>query len=386
MLENKAKQYQLKMISKGYSVPYIIFDENKNIKYATEGNKKDFVNLSYLEYYNPNKVVIIHKEDYLFSVFGFYDGLKRYITLIGPYGILDLKNYCPDEFLLMDDILYSKNRQERFQEFLYLLCSILNNTIPEDSQIEWKYVEGASNISSLFWKNLEERRLEDNMLDSIELENRYINAICRKDLAALKWLLQNIGKVYLSKLSSNRVLSLKYKIVALITLVTRAVINEGVAPILAYSLSDSLIQKLDTMDNIQECIAFVKESSILFIKLIDTASQLNFPEIVKEIIFYINRHIYEKITLEDLANHTSKHPAHLSAIFKKYTGKTIHKYLLEKRVKEAKHFLLFTDKASKDISNLLCFSTQSHFIEKFKQMEGLTPEEFRKKYKATRVL
>lgn len=390
IMDNIVQQDLFEILSKNYSIPLTIFDEDRKVIYPIKNkiSENNFINMSYFDYYTPNKITVFQKSDYLFSIFDFQDKSKRYLVFVGPWGILDLKNNSLKDGLLSIDILYSKTRQELFLDFLKLLYSLLSKSIFEDTKIDWKWREGLSKFGITLKENLDLRRYEDSALDSMELEKRYIDAICRKDVPALKWILKNINKAYFVNLSTKKINSLKYKIVALIALTTRAVINEGVSPMLAYSLSDTLIQRLDIFYSLQECVSFVKELSLLFMELLDTRPDSYSSEnyLIKEIMYYINRKIYEKITLKDLAEYTAKHPSHLSATFKKHTGKTIHKYILQKRVREAKYFLLFTDKSSKDIANLLCFSTQSHFIEKFRQAEGLTPENFRKKNKAISVL
>ena len=67
-------------------------------------------------------------------------------------------------------------------------------------------------------------------------------------------------------------------------------------------------------------------------------------------------------------------------MFKKFQqelGSTIGAYITERRLREAKSLLRFTDKSLSEISSYLCFSSQSYFQNVFRKQCGLTPLEYR---------
>ena len=99
--------------------------------------------------------------------------------------------------------------------------------------------------------------------------------------------------------------------------------------------------------------------------------------LVKTIVNHIDNHLYERITVDELAAITEKHKAHICSHFKKEMGITIHGYIQEKKITEAKHLLLFTDHSYDEISHLLAYSSQSHFIQVFKKVAGCTPKEYK---------
>ncbi|WP_442862488.1 helix-turn-helix domain-containing protein [Bacillus sp. USDA818B3_A] len=47
-------------------------------------------------------------------------------------------------------------------------------------------------------------------------------------------------------------------------------------------------------------------------------------------------------------------------------------------MEEAKDLLAFSDKSISEISNYLCFSSQSHFQKVFKDYYAITPQAYRK--------
>lgn len=98
---------------------------------------------------------------------------------------------------------------------------------------------------------------------------------------------------------------------------------------------------------------------------------------MQKILNYIDEHIYDRITLADLADFTNRHKTSISTQFKKEVGQPIHVYINHKKIQESKHLLLFTELSLKEISGLLHYSSQSHFVHTFKRFMGITPGEFR---------
>lgn len=127
-------------------------------------------------------------------------------------------------------------------------------------------------------------------------------------------------------------------------------------------------------------MSYIKASSLQFMQLIHDYPYSEKNYLVKNLLNYIDAHIYDRITIKELAAYVQKHPTHITAEFKKALGQTIHTYINQRKIAEAKHLLLFTDKSYKEIAPLLNFSSQSHFIQVFKQFEKLTPLEFKNKY------
>ena len=67
-----------------------------------------------------------------------------------------------------------------------------------------------------------------------------------------------------------------------------------------------------------------------------------------------------------------------SLTFKEYTGQNFVNYLKELRLKEAKKLLDETDKKVIEISTLVGYENEKHFMKTFKSIYGVTPSEYRK--------
>ena len=61
--------------------------------------------------------------------------------------------------------------------------------------------------------------------------------------------------------------------------------------------------------------------------------------------------------------------------------KSIQDYILKFRVKRAANLLKYSDATLSEISDYVCFNSQSHFGSVFKEFMKMTPRQYREKYK-----
>ncbi|WP_163580694.1 helix-turn-helix transcriptional regulator [Gracilibacillus saliphilus] len=81
--------------------------------------------------------------------------------------------------------------------------------------------------------------------------------------------------------------------------------------------------------------------------------------------------------LEDLADKLHFNKYYLCHFFKKEFGMTIHQYILQRRMYEAKKLLRETNIPIAEIASQIGFSTASNFIRCFKKYQQVTPKQFR---------
>lgn len=88
----------------------------------------------------------------------------------------------------------------------------------------------------------------------------------------------------------------------------------------------------------------------------------------------------ENLSLSKLSKQFNYNTKYLSRIFKKLVGSTFKKYKLSVKLKKAERLLQETNLSVTYISNLLGYMNPSAFRKIFKNIYGLTPLEYRKKY------
>lgn len=96
---------------------------------------------------------------------------------------------------------------------------------------------------------------------------------------------------------------------------------------------------------------------------------------------YIDTHYQEKITLDMLAEMFFVNKYTLSRNFKEQFGTSIISYLLVTRITHAKQMLRFTDETVEEVGNACGITPLYYFSRIFKQIEGVSPMEYRMQWK-----
>lgn len=109
----------------------------------------------------------------------------------------------------------------------------------------------------------------------------------------------------------------------------------------------------------------------------------NAAETVSFIIEYINNNYKKKFENKELALLAGYHEYHLNRLFIKYTGLSLHKYILTKRMTEAKKLLLNTSMPLAEIAEGVGFGNNTYFSYYFKKEYEISPSDYRKKFKNT---
>ncbi|WP_317334855.1 AraC family transcriptional regulator [Streptococcus orisratti] len=180
------------------------------------------------------------------------------------------------------------------------------------------------------------------------------------------------------QLSRNPVTNLKYHFVITTALITRMCGQNGMELEQAFRLSDFYIQKLDDIHTVQEVQNLHDEMVIDYTEKMRRSIQKDVTS--KHIAAckdYIYCHIKERITVEQMAMEYGVSPSYLSRLFKKEVGVSVSSYVRGKKMEVAKDLLKFSDYSMIEIANHLSFSSQSHFIQQFKETVGITPKKYR---------
>lgn len=146
----------------------------------------------------------------------------------------------------------------------------------------------------------------------------------------------------------------------------------------AVTLLSEAVKTIDLMTDELGIMRYESESILGFATLVKEAleDEGKHPYTVKAIA-YIRAHIYEDISVDDVAGHCLINRNSLAAYFRRDTGRTISEYIMNEKLERGVQFLKDTDMPISEISSLLCFATQSHFTERFRVKYGITPKQLR---------
>ena len=92
-------------------------------------------------------------------------------------------------------------------------------------------------------------------------------------------------------------------------------------------------------------------------------------------------HLTQEIDTEKIAEAVGVSPYHLSRLFRSLTGETMRNYLLRERIEAAKQMLVTDSRSIPQIASFLRFCDQSYFTAVFRRHTGMTPGQYRSKYR-----
>ncbi|MBQ9807151.1 MAG: helix-turn-helix transcriptional regulator [Clostridia bacterium] len=101
--------------------------------------------------------------------------------------------------------------------------------------------------------------------------------------------------------------------------------------------------------------------------------------LLRQIFSFVESNFDKDCSLTALSRHTSYHEMYLSRYFKQCTGITYTHHVNHYRVNEAMHMIRNENKKLTDIAFACGFGSVRNFNRKFKEVVGVTPNEFREK-------
>jgi YesN/AraC family two-component response regulator len=196
----------------------------------------------------------------------------------------------------------------------------------------------------------------------------------RNKLAAIKTLDLFI-KHYYKELSSDQ---LKCFYCALITLLTRVEIEKGVPVNKVFDQQFHYYQYLQEIRDIHIFETLSKRAIQDFFSHATNLPKKDYSFITVCVLNYVENHLYEAITLNDICASLDRDSKYVGKLFQKEIGMRFKDFVHLKKIEKSKNFLLFSNKTINQISEELSFSSQSHFSAIFKKVVGITPYKYQR--------
>ncbi len=216
---------------------------------------------------------------------------------------------------------------------------------------------------------------------SYEREMAFFESIKNGDTTEARRLFKPFNCEEMGKLSEDNLRNIKYHLIITVAFITRYCIEGGMEMETAYNLSDIYIRSIDKCRSEDEINLLHREVVDDYAQRMQIIRKQNrYPKAITMCLDYIYENLHTKITLERLAEITELSPAYLSKLFHKEVGSTVSGYIIKKRVEAASNMLKFSDYSCIEISDYLCFSSESHFIQVFKKHTGYTPKNYREAF------
>ena len=105
--------------------------------------------------------------------------------------------------------------------------------------------------------------------------------------------------------------------------------------------------------------------------------------IIRQVQEYIDEHYLEPVKLKEVSDMFFMDMCYISRLFKKISGFSFKEYLILQRLSAAKDLLVNGNMSITQVCINSGFCNVNHFIRTFKQNEGISPYQYRKKYQKT---
>ena len=92
---------------------------------------------------------------------------------------------------------------------------------------------------------------------------------------------------------------------------------------------------------------------------------------------YMQENLRRELRLTELSAVVHMSPYHFARLFKRSTGVSPHRFLVRRRIDEARALLAARTTPVAEIARLVGFRTPSHFTTTFRRITGMTPTAYR---------
>ena len=274
------------------------------------------------------------------------------------------------------------------ESLLMMLCPV--NYILNGEELELKDILIHEDSQAEIKKRVESQRTEKVYHsepsglphNTLQLEEMITNIVRKGDTAALRQWAETAPPVRGGVIAGDQLRQLKNTFIVSATLASRAAIRGGMDADDALSLSDAYIQRSELLATQNEIVNLQFNMVMEFTEQVEKIRHGKTPSKLQvEVANYIQHHLSEAISTEEMAKQFYLTRTHFSSKFKAETGMTLTDFILSEKTEEAKRLLRYSDKSLSAVSSYLGFSSQSHFIRVFRKYTGLTPGEYLERHR-----
>lgn len=305
------------------------------------------------------------------TVFLRYDEMRSLAhKLHMDYGLLEIPKISPDRYHALMSFTVWQMTGKQLDEDVVIKGQSVYVSNPEKEKMEYDIyrIQKESIHTPYEYEESLMRAIEEGLSEDI-------SSISQMQLK--KYPGQDLGLLAVNSEFKQQ----EYMNVSFIALSTRAAIRGGVPPRTAYETSDLFLQRMSRCSSIMELMDIANEVAEKFASLVREYRQTNQGVLIEQCKDYIAKHLYKKFTISQMAEDMAVSRTYLSGKFSEKTGMTIQQYIIDQRLNAAANLLKYSTESIAQISDYMNFSSQGRFSGYFKKKYGMTPLQYREKYK-----
>jgi len=281
------------------------------------------------------------------------------------------------------EIFYKNISKMTLSSFLtklvFLNYSINQTSLVLSDILDINQPNNSFDISNEHTENIYINKENGSFNNSYNIEKQLIGLIESGNVDGLKSFTLNSTALHEGTLAQNSLRQAKNTTIVIITLATRAAIRGGLPTETAFQLSDLYIQKSEHLTTIESIYQLNYQAVYDFTHRVSNSQIPNTSDdMLQTAIQYIVKSTNIHLTASDVAKQMGFSRSYFTHRFKKELGFDLSAFILRCKLEDSKYLLTYTEKSISDISNYLCFSSQSHFQTAFKKQYHITPLEYRR--------
>jgi AraC family transcriptional regulator len=98
---------------------------------------------------------------------------------------------------------------------------------------------------------------------------------------------------------------------------------------------------------------------------------------LRRVAQYVQDNLHRELRLAELSGLVHMSPFHFARLFKRSTGVSPHRFLVQRRIEQARALLAAQTLPIAEIARSVGFRTPSHFTTTFRRVTGITPSVYR---------
>lgn len=381
-------------------IPVYIYDNNKTLLHCFP-KQEEFLYppLNYTDTFFSTDFNLSFIEAESSIYYGCVRSLNKCsIVILGPINPLSF----PTEILskLRAQYKFISSDYEYFEHFFCLIPSndidsfltsmLLLNLLINQTELTKSDIHNLSNeiqhisIKSALHKVVDLQFSNDSFKYNYEIEKELYHYVETGNVRKLEQFYdtQSYRKYQISRVGNNYLRQRKNEFIIAITSISRSAIKGGFLATDSYRLAELYLKKVENLTDAASVDELLIKASFDFTK--QAAASTNSSgtnDFTRRIQNFVLENIYQKISVQDIADGLNFNRSYLSHRFKIDFGIQLNQYIYKCKIEESKNLLAYTNKPLSEISSLLGFSSQSHFQSKFKKYNNVTPQEYRNQSK-----
>lgn len=291
---------------------------------------------------------------------------------------------CLYGYYRKDNIYLPYCPKEQYTSVVLILWKSISGNNAGRNELWQKNIALDEDITRLLTKNIFQFQEEAVPHNSYQQELMEMECIRRGDIESLRQSIEGTARTESSRTSPDPVRNCKNTAVYIINAAARSAASGGLSHEMAFVMCDTFISNIEENLNTQVKIEqAVREAEFAFAREVHNIKSKGNSNnlLVSQAKDYIFGHIHDNILIPDIAKSVGVSPNYLSSQFKAYEGVPLKQYIIDEKIKSSEYLLEYTEYSLQEISSVYAFSSQSRFSDYFKRKNGITPSEYRKKYR-----